>query len=535
MKTRLLFLLLMVAVPATLLVFSSQLFAAEKVESLLIQPFELNAPEGFSHLQQGVTAMLNSRLTIPGEINVVEVAGDKPSSSQSAMNLALESAQKAGADYVLYGSISLFGSYVSSDAFLLDVATGTKAGTFSRSGNSIEELPDLVSGIAAEVRNLIVFGQLPAQPDMALSLNATTKTTSNNSYMTPAVAEVDLLGQVKIDTYLGSIAAGDIDGDGQNEICVISAKALTLYRWNNGQFNLLDSMKISAASTPLGVEIVDLNGNGRAEIFITNYLENREQLSSYVVEWDGSDFSTVAKNLNWFFNTMPSEDGAGKRLIGQQMGTTSLYSSDGLFEMIWTAEGYDAGQKIVVPDGINIYGFTVGDFLQKGSPQFAQITNKQNLSLVSTDNSILWEGWDENYGGSQKAISITPAAIGMSMPSANDKIFVYLAQRVLSANWDMDGRQDVIVVRNKNTVGKFSTQLRNYKTGMIDVLSWQKNKEDVVWTTGTVQGYFSDYIYEDVTNNGHPDLVAIQIVKEKAVLGLLGTSKSILKVWGQGQ
>lgn len=523
-----------IIISAVILSSGSQVFAAQKIESLLILPFTLNAPEEFNHLPQGVDAILNSRLSLPGEIEVIAQSDALESGRVIDAKSALVAARKSGADYVLFGSISLFGSYVSSNALLFDVAHGNKVGSFSRSGNSIEELPDHISGIAADIRGLIVLGEQPTLPQATVTYHNDSTAGAFNSYLksSPA-AGVDLTLEFKVDDYLGAIAAGDVDGDGNNEICVATVDSLILYRWEQGQLTKLDTMKVGPSATMLGLEIADLNGNGRGEIFVSNYHEDSQQLNSFIVEWDGTSFTKIAKQMGWFFSSIPVEGGIGKQLIGQQMGGYSLYSSDGIFEMVWSGAQYEAGQKLDVPTGIDIHGFTAGDFLQTSSTQFATITNKQGVSVLSADGSVLWQSSESDYGGGQRTISIEPATIGLSIPvSAGDKYLVFLKQRVLSADWDKDGLQDMIIVRNKDISSKYLPQVRSYKSGVIDVISWQGPKSDVRWTTGALNGYTSDYIFEDVTNDGVPELVAVQITKKSGMLGLLSKASSVLRIWG---
>ena len=46
--------------------------------------------------------------------------------------------------------------------------------------------------------------------------------------------------------------------------------------------------------------MADLNGNGRAEIFIISRSENYFA-HSYVMEWDGAAFQTIYDAPNWYY------------------------------------------------------------------------------------------------------------------------------------------------------------------------------------------------------------------------------------------
>ncbi len=90
-----------------------------------VLPFEINAREDLSYVQEGIQDMLSTRLYVPGKIVVIdEVDVEKVLKEyQGPLNetLAREIGRKLGADYVIIGSLTTFGQKASLDAKLIPV------------------------------------------------------------------------------------------------------------------------------------------------------------------------------------------------------------------------------------------------------------------------------------------------------------------------------------------------------------------------------------------------------------------------------
>ncbi len=526
---------------------------ASDVESLLILPFNLNAPSNLGHVQKGVMAMLSSRLTnLTGKPPLTPETTSPsllPLPDRISPNIALDLARQAQARYVVFGSISLFGSQVSSDAFLYDVKLKIPVLSFSRAGTKVEDLPDHIIVLVSKIRDGIASGHHTPRPSAGADIGTSgtgrstgpAQSNASGSAIPPrdetvSAAAKQIAGTASrqwqspsIDLELGGMAAGDVDADGRTEICVISKDTLLLYRWEQGKLVKLDSMKCGAASLLLGVDIADVDHNGFAEIFVTSYHELGQHLNSFVVEWDGTAFRRIQDRLNWFFRSFRSPGHDKKRIMGQKMGSGRLYDRAGIFEIAWINKGYRASDRVEVPAGIDIHDFAYGDLHSDGTNLVAAFTENGNLSFCTMDGDVLWQS-KKTYGGTTNSLAMDPSLIGTSVSGYQPKIQVYLQPRILLTDLDHNGRSEAIVVNNHDALGRHLTQVRRFTSGAVEVLTWEGIEPAIHWRSGEVSGHISDCMFEDITHDGRPELVAIHVQRKKGA-SLLNKHKSHIISW----
>ena len=133
MKIRSLFLhlLIITAMSTTGLLIGVQA-RAEGPARVLILPFDINAEKDLGFLQKGIENMLSTRLFMEGRVLPLEreIAHQAVAESPGPMNrpAAVALGQKYGADYVLFGSLTVFGESISTDSQFLDVKTAKAPG-----------------------------------------------------------------------------------------------------------------------------------------------------------------------------------------------------------------------------------------------------------------------------------------------------------------------------------------------------------------------------------------------------------------------
>ena len=104
----------------TLCFASLPALSAEGPVTVAILPFTMNADKNLSHLRNGIVDMLTSRIAWEGKVEVVEKGRVKQLMGDYTGPLNMEKASGFGrelaADYVLFGSVTIFGESVSLDA-----------------------------------------------------------------------------------------------------------------------------------------------------------------------------------------------------------------------------------------------------------------------------------------------------------------------------------------------------------------------------------------------------------------------------------
>jgi hypothetical protein len=114
------------------------------------------------------------------------------------------------------------------------------------------------------------------------------------------------------------LGMGDVDGDGDNEVVFSSDREAAVYRFKDGRFVKVADIDIDAGRTCIGLDVGDINSNGRAEIFLTARAENFHP-RSIVLEWDGSAFIPIYEGP-WYFRVAWDPQTERPTLYGQRGG-----------------------------------------------------------------------------------------------------------------------------------------------------------------------------------------------------------------------
>lgn len=138
--------------------FAGPAGSAEKPHPrVLLLPFEVNAPSPLGYLQEEVPEVLGRRLSQEGAVIL-----DPPTARTQSQAWSVDAARRegiaVGADYVIWGSITVIGQRYSLDARLLEVFGTEPARLEAIGGEGLETLPLKVQQLAEELI-LTIFRQ----------------------------------------------------------------------------------------------------------------------------------------------------------------------------------------------------------------------------------------------------------------------------------------------------------------------------------------------------------------------------------------
>ena len=493
----------------------------DPLKKVAVCPLEMNAPEDLSFLQKGLFSMLFSRLSDPGKVEVldretIDRALTQAQASPVTQGPLNESKAKLigaslGVDYILFGSMTQFGSSVSLDMSMVSVKGEKPTLTFSKQaaepGAVITELDMAATEINLKTFNrepeLILSKEQYAQKPEISSGEDTRSPLSN--YRTLLAANGEIVG----------MAAADVDGDKKNEVVVVYKHTIDILK-DNGGGHLVSVQKIDdpVYMEIVGVDAADINGNGIAEIFISRYQPASGDVHSSILEYTGGAYKVLSKDLSWYMRAVKADDGRDMLYAQKSSRKTGPYAGKDVFRVNWENNAHVPGEIIRVPDGFSILSFTLGEGMGRDSMR-AMFTNKTGrLVIFNETGAVEWSG-EEGYGGTRMFYTYTETdKIQREITSGDgyDGRGVYFQPRNLVFDMDADGKKDVVVIRNKDAADGLFGQLRRFKSGSIEILRWSEMGLAPEVSPKKLPGQVTDMAVTDYDNNGKNEIL-IALIK----------------------
>jgi hypothetical protein len=312
------------------------------------------------------------------------------SGREGALNeaAAREVGTTLGADYVLFGSLTVFGDSVSIDAKMTALKEERPPVSVYAQTKGMGEVIPRINDFAQDINNKI-FGRgptamaaAPSQPRFSKAHPETIM--SGPAPSTPAPrdggsfvhlqsgreASSDIFRSQKLSFPVLGMDVGDLDGDGRLEIVVLSKlKEVIVYQWDQGRLNKRGSFQGEKRDKLVWVCLVDANHDGKAEIYVSNLRDQR--LASYVLEWRGDRLKKLATDIQWYFNrlTVPGKESI---LLGQKKNIEDIFIP-GVYHLQFAAGAYEPLEGISLPRRANVFNFTQGDLDGDGKLETAFI------------------------------------------------------------------------------------------------------------------------------------------------------------------
>lgn len=181
------------------------------------------------------------------------------------------------------------------------------------------------------------------------------------------------------------VATGDFDGDGKQEIAMSNGKDANVYL-PALDLQFLWQAKGSAYDDHIWIDAIDLNKNSRDELIITSMKGN--EVVSYIYELSGTEFKKLWEE-KYFLRKL------GTRLIAQAYSGSEGFSKN-IYDIVWNGQ-YSKGEKIKLPDDVNIYDFVYIEGAGKENMVFAY-DDKGFLNLYNEQGIKTWRSASDTGG-----------------------------------------------------------------------------------------------------------------------------------------
>jgi len=511
------------------LLFTTAGSPAEQVKKVAILPFQMNAPGDLSYMKEGIMDMLASRLAWEGKVEVVEkqvvkeaLAGHQGPLNESA---ARQVGSNLGVDYALFGSLTVFGESVSIDAKMVALKEDKPPVTVYAQTKGLSEVVPRINDFAQDINNKI-FGRGPtavaapppqprfsqAHPETLMVPGTAPEQVQQpqselNPYFIVPTAPAQSGGfwqSQRLEMAVTSMAVADVNQDGVVEILLLSPRELHIYQPAPGSLRLIKKYEGDQDDHFLWVSTADLNGNGIPEIYVSN--RRREELmSSFVLEWNGSDWARTAESIRHHLRAMELPD-RGAVLLGQASAEDEPFSG-GIYIMKKVEGEFQPFEGVGLPPRTRIYGFNRADLTQNGSAELLVLDRSNKLTISKTSEETLWESNDQFAASFDylKGIETSPAArLGVE-----EREKWYLNAPILVTDLNGDQRPEVLV--NKNITGLLGGRsvinVNFFGQSELYSLSWNGLTMVENWHTPAFPGMTTAYQVADLNGDGVPELL----------------------------
>lgn len=340
-----------------------------------------------------------------------------------------------------------------------------------------------------------------------------------------AVYQGDYATSQKFDFEVMGMAVGDVDGDGKKEVVLAGKDRVEILRWSGEKFQSLHSYNRGKEDVFfVSVDLADLNGNGRQEIYVSNFPEDKAR--SFVLEVKGNKLEMLQNDLFQLLRVV-SPPGQEPMLLGQYVhpAPSALPVMGKIERFAWKGKKLEKtsqdGALKNLPREVNIYSMNLADLDGDGAEDIIAMSDSGKLDLYNRNGKTLWES-SEDYGG--KIIRTRPQTkldISKEVTEEYYKALSPVNPKVILRDLDGDGKLEVIVAKNIPAMGGALKGLGGFGDSKLLTLRWNGVTLVEDWETQKLGGYVTDIAIVDIDNDGQDELAASVVFKS----GFLGLSR----------
>ena len=501
-----------------------------KTYKVAILPFVIHSQENLDYLRDGIFDILASRISVDERITVIDRAlveralyEERPMRLDEAV--AAKIGMKVGADYIILGSITKVGDYISLDSRLLSITEEKPPlGVFAQT-KGIDDVMVKIGEFAQDIGSKILGLRATASRSTA----GRAAQPGKSPYIQRERTRLDEEGFKRSQTFpfeIKGLDIGDVDGDKKNEVVVMDHHNLYVFKYDGEKLNLFQKIEAGYEYDFLTLDVADINRNGHAEIIVTAVVN--DNLRSFILEYEEGRFKKITEKAGWYFRVLehPKE---GPILMGQIMGSEGIPVGS-VYKMVWKKNSFEKGPKMPFPRETNLFSVAMGDIRGTGKPDLVFLDRADRLRIYSEDGKEVWKGRDR-FGGTNNYYETSKKKLDGFRPQESPFWREYIPARILVKDLNGDGIPQVIINRNESATGSFFDRVRSFEKGEIHDLFWEESGLTTGWKTKEITGYVIDYQVKEVGSAGQEELVvAVILPSEGGISGALAkkTESSIL-------
>ncbi|MDR2367509.1 MAG: VCBS repeat-containing protein [Deltaproteobacteria bacterium] len=325
---------------------------------------------------------------------------------------------------------------------------------------------------------------------------------------------------------LVGLDVADATGDGKNELVYATPHNVYFARMAGDVLEQLATFEIPKSHRALSVDFFDVNNDGRHEIIISCQLAGGGP-SAYVLAYSSGQRSlqVLGSHIPWYARVYG--DARNKRLAVQKGSAMPKMAYGGdVYQATFVDGTLVSGAKIPLPFGVGVYNFNVGSLGPTQQQIVATVTfPEEHLRLYAggTRDDFVAQASAEYCG--------TVNYINLGGAKEEGRDVVYIPSRIVFADIDNDGANEVIVAKNRQSGVAFMRNLRAFDGGVIEAMKFNNLSLLAFFSSANLlPGPPVDYVLADLDNNGTKDLVAAVVIEPGS--GMMNAGRSVIVSYG---
>ena len=509
---------------------------AQDAKQFAVLPFTYAGPQKYSYFPKAFQSSLNNDLEWVGHVSPAPDSVMENLAAPKSKAEALDILRNSGLDYIVTGDISI----LDKEATLKLEAFAKEGATWAQTGQmSIDEITPWL-----DAQSKTIMGDVFHRPgystaektglDEKKNITATAAPTSptnaaflaadgdyqqdklNPQFRYEGGAETQ--GRWRSQTlrfFSTSMCVGDGDGDGKNEVFLLTKDGLAAYRFQDGKLKFLQKMDLSSSTEYIRLEMVDLDRDDIPELVVGSYQMMYQKLTnapegtikSHILSFKGGKFQFLVKDYKRFLGVLRMPPTFRPVMVAQNKGVRNLFDSK-VYEAYLKGGDVVLGQTIPIPENGSIYGTAY--YPDGMGYKYVVLDDFHRLKVYSQTGERLYSSDKDTYNSSGIVLTISERPVGMGSGLADSEPVGYnIPFRMLVTNLTQKDKYELLVNKDLSIFGQVFGRFSYYSQGEVHSLVWDGVGMNLAWKTRRIKGQVSDLALADLNNDGNKQLVVL--------------------------
>lgn len=318
-----------------------------------------------------------------------------------------------------------------------------------------------------------------------------------------------------------SIAYGDVNQDGQNEVLLTSQKKLYLYSFSEGKLELLSEYPGGSLDYFVKVDLWRQD-DGSPLVVLTSL--RTDHASSKILRVSNNHFVPVVENIPYMLRVVRT--GSQEQLMGANYSASTHLGKQAIFPLALSGNQVSRLDRVNLPFGTQLYTYdwVAGD--PGGTRDVVVLSPEGKLRLYHQESQDKYKkAWTsrESYGGTGNYVPVEVKDF------FNEVVSDFYPIPVGVTSYDAAGRPEVVVVKNSSLVKDVIGRVPVIADGQFFRLTYDQLGFVEAWASKKVDGSIQDYLVTSA--DGRPQLMAAVRLRDPGLFGEMGRNDSVILLY----